>query len=55
MAGFREFDGAGTLGIDKIFSPQELMIDVEIKKYVENMIKKYFCILTLERRRIYEI
>ena len=40
LAGFRTFDGAGTLAIDEVFSPQQLMIDIEIKNYVENILKE---------------
>jgi len=40
MAGFRTFEGAGTLAIDEVFSPQQLMIDIEIKNYVENILKE---------------
>lgn len=39
LAGFRTIEGAGTLGIDEIFSPQQLMIDIEIKEYVERILK----------------
>ena len=41
MAGFRGCGGAGTLAIDEIFSPQQLMIDIEIRDYVENISKEY--------------
>lgn len=39
LAGFRTVEGAGTLGIDEIFSPQQFMLDIEIKGYVERLLR----------------
>lgn len=39
LAGFRKIEGAGTLGIDEIFSPQQFMLDIEIKGYVERLLR----------------
>jgi trimethylamine:corrinoid methyltransferase-like protein len=36
MAGFRAFESAGSLFIDEIFSPQQLLVDIEIKDYIQH-------------------
>lgn len=35
MAGRTRLEGGGMLGIDEIFCPEQLMIDLEIKRYIE--------------------
>jgi trimethylamine:corrinoid methyltransferase-like protein len=37
LCGFSYLEGAGGLWLDEIFSPQQLLIDVEIKHYVEGV------------------
>ncbi|MBC7326890.1 trimethylamine methyltransferase family protein [bacterium] len=41
LAGCRVIEGAGTLGIDEIFSPQQFMIDVEIKGYIDRILEGF--------------
>jgi trimethylamine:corrinoid methyltransferase-like protein len=37
LYGFRHIEGAGALWMDEVFSPQQMMIDVEIARFVEGM------------------
>lgn len=37
LAGAREFTFGGMLGVDKVFSAEQLLIDIEIMRYVERM------------------
>lgn len=36
--GGRTFDGAGTLALDEVFSPVQLLLDVEMKDHVERLV-----------------
>jgi trimethylamine:corrinoid methyltransferase-like protein len=39
LAGYRRFEGAGMLALDEIFSPQQLIVDIEIRDYIEKSVK----------------
>jgi len=39
LLGHRSFSAAGVLAIDEVFSPQQLVIDLEIRDYVERLIQ----------------
>jgi trimethylamine--corrinoid protein Co-methyltransferase len=38
LIGARHFDGAGILAVDEVFSPEQLLIDVEIKDMVQRLL-----------------
>ncbi|MCS7187513.1 MAG: trimethylamine methyltransferase family protein, partial [Armatimonadota bacterium] len=39
LAGYREFEGAGTLSLDEIFSPQQFIVDLEVRDYIARVIR----------------
>ena len=39
MLGHRRFSAAGSLAIDEVFSPEQLVIDLEIRDYVERLMR----------------
>ena len=38
LLGSRHFDGAGTLSLDEVFSPEQLIIDCELRDYGERLV-----------------
>ncbi|MBI2940186.1 MAG: trimethylamine methyltransferase family protein [Chloroflexi bacterium] len=39
LAGSRSFSGAGILALDQVFSPEQLMLDVEIRNYASRLVR----------------
>lgn len=38
LTGYRVFEGAGTLSLDEIFSPQQFIIDIEVRDYIARIL-----------------
>jgi trimethylamine--corrinoid protein Co-methyltransferase len=38
LVGSRDFGGAGTLSLDEVFSPEQLIVDCELRDYVERLV-----------------
>ncbi len=39
LVGYRVFEGAGTLSLDEIFSPQQFIIDMEVRDYIARILR----------------